>query len=68
MDKIEFRKEIEIRYDVDVFVAGGGPAGVAAAELLPKWEPASFWLKRDSALAARQLWQKCPHLCDFPMV
>lgn len=26
-----YRKEIEIRYSTDVFIAGGGPAGVAAA-------------------------------------
>jgi len=26
-----YQKEIEIKYEVDVFVAGGGPAGVAAA-------------------------------------
>lgn len=28
---IEFRKSIPVRHNVDVFVAGGGPAGVAAA-------------------------------------
>ncbi len=28
---IEFRREVPLRHDVDVFVAGGGPAGVAAA-------------------------------------
>jgi hypothetical protein len=28
---ITFQRELSVRYDVDVFVAGGGPAGVAAA-------------------------------------
>jgi hypothetical protein len=28
---LSFHREIPIRYDVDIFVAGGGPAGVAAA-------------------------------------
>src|SRR5512145_3491472 len=28
---LPFHRELPIRYDVDVFVAGGGPAGVAAA-------------------------------------
>ena len=28
---MRYEKEIPVRYDVDVFVAGGGPAGVAAA-------------------------------------
>ena len=31
MQTQEFRREIPVRYDVDVFVAGGGPAGVTAA-------------------------------------
>jgi len=26
-----YSKEIELRYDVDIFIAGGGPAGIAAA-------------------------------------
>src|SRR5699024_296187 len=26
-----YTKSIDVRYDVDVFIAGGGPAGVAAA-------------------------------------
>jgi len=30
-EKIIFKREIPIRYEVDVFVAGGGPAGVTAA-------------------------------------
>jgi hypothetical protein len=29
--RIVFRRKIPIRYDVDVFVAGGGPAGISAA-------------------------------------
>jgi flavin-dependent dehydrogenase len=31
MSSIVFRKDIEVRHDVDVLVVGGGPAGVAAA-------------------------------------
>lgn len=31
MIKISFNKEVEIKYDVDVMIAGGGSAGVAAA-------------------------------------
>ena len=30
-DYIEYRKQVPVRYRVDVFVAGGGPSGVAAA-------------------------------------
>ncbi len=29
--KISYSKDLEVKYDVDVFVAGGGPAGLAAA-------------------------------------
>ncbi len=31
MDKLVLHEEIPVRHDVDVFVAGGGPSGVAAA-------------------------------------
>lgn len=31
METINFSQNIPIKYDVDVFIAGGGPAGVAAA-------------------------------------
>ena len=31
MDMQEFRREIPVRYEVDVFVAGGGSAGITAA-------------------------------------
>ena len=34
--KIEYRNSIEVKYCVDVFVAGGGPAGVAAAYVASK--------------------------------
>lgn len=31
MSQIDFKRSVEVRHTVDVFVAGGGPAGVAAA-------------------------------------
>ncbi len=31
MNRLSFSREIPVRHEVDVFVAGGGPAGVAAA-------------------------------------
>ncbi|MBA7642059.1 hypothetical protein ES703_49745 [subsurface metagenome] len=31
MKKLEFSKNIEVKYNVDIMVAGGGPAGTAAA-------------------------------------
>ncbi len=30
-DALRLRREVPVRHDVDVFVAGGGPAGVAGA-------------------------------------
>jgi len=30
-ESVSFERQIPVRHDVDVFVAGGGPAGVAAA-------------------------------------
>ena len=29
--EISYNRTLEVKYDVDVFIAGGGPAGVAAA-------------------------------------
>ena len=31
MQSLSFSRELEIRHEVDVFIAGGGPAGCAAA-------------------------------------
>ena len=31
MTEISYRRELAVRYESDVLVAGGGPAGVAAA-------------------------------------
>lgn len=31
MEKVSFNRELPLKYEVDVFVAGGGPAGVTAA-------------------------------------
>lgn len=31
MSEIRYEKKLDVRYDVDVFIAGGGPSGIAAA-------------------------------------
>ncbi|MDF1512705.1 MAG: FAD-dependent oxidoreductase [Anaerolineae bacterium] len=31
MTDVQFNRSIPVRYDVDIFIAGGGPAGIAAA-------------------------------------
>lgn len=31
MDRVSFKRDIDVRHDVDVLVVGGGPAGVSAA-------------------------------------
>ena len=60
--KIEYRNSIEVKYCVDVFVAGGGPAGVAAAYVASKNGAKVFWLKKEKCLVERQQKQEFRHL------
>jgi len=45
---ITFRRDIPIRHDVDVFVAGGGPAGCAAAVAAARQGRSVFLAERHS--------------------
>ena len=65
MDKIEFRKEIEIRYDVDVFVAGGGPAGVAAAVTAAEMGASVFLAEKGQCFGGAATLAKVPAFMRF---
>lgn len=65
MDKIEFRKEIEIRYNVDVFVAGGGPAGVAAAVTAAEMGASVFLAEKGQCFGGAATLAKVPAFMRF---
>ena len=49
-DHVDFRRRIPVRHTVDVFVAGGGPAGVAAAVAAARQGARVFLTERNSCL------------------
>ena len=64
METITFMREIPIKKQADVFIAGGGPAGIARQQ---EWGHRSFWQKKDSASAGLQHSLAFLPLCVFPM-
>ena len=49
-ESIQFTRDIPVRHDVDVFVAGGGPAGVAAAAVAARQGRSVFLAEGHSCL------------------
>ncbi len=49
-DTVDFRRKVEIRHDVDVFVAGGGPSGVAASVACARQGAKVFLAERTNCL------------------
>lgn len=49
-DHVDFQRRIAVRHTVDVFVAGGGPAGVAAAVAAARQGARVFLAERNSCL------------------
>ncbi|MDO5113597.1 MAG: FAD-dependent oxidoreductase [Planctomycetia bacterium] len=48
--EVLFQKKLEVRYNVDVFIAGGGPAGIAAAVAARKQNAEVFLAEGHSCL------------------
>ncbi len=49
-NEVRFQRRVAVRHEVDVFVAGGGPAGVAAAVAAAKQGAKVFLAERNSCL------------------
>lgn len=65
--EVSIQRTLPVRYDVDVFIAGGGPAGVAAAVAAAVAGPPCFSQKQavHSAARPRSLW--CRLSCSLRM-
>ncbi len=53
MEKIRYTNDLEIRRDVDVFIAGGGPAGCAAAVAAARLGASVFLAEAQSCLGGQ---------------
>ena len=49
-NEVLFQRRITVRHEVDVFVAGGGPAGVAAAVAAARQGARVFFAERNTCL------------------
>ena len=49
-EKVAFHRELPVRHEVDVFVAGGAPAGVAAAVAAARQDKKVFLAEGHSCL------------------
>ncbi len=62
---MKFAKEIKIRHSVDVFVAGGGPAGVAAAVAAKRGGKSVFLAESTGALGGMSTTGMVPSFAPF---
>ena len=53
MTEIKYAKQLDVRYNVDVFIAGGGPAGITAAVAAAR-EGKSVFIAEGFELSAEQ--------------
>jgi hypothetical protein len=62
---VSFTREIPLRYEVDVFIAGGGPAGVAAAVAASKQGNKVFLAEGHSCFGGMGTAGLVPWFCQF---
>lgn len=67
METITFIREIPIKKQADVFIAGGGRPVLQLPLRQQEWGHRSFWQKKDSASAGLQHSLAFLPLCVFPM-
>lgn len=63
--KISVSKELDIRHSVDVFVAGGGPAGVAAAVMAARTGASVFLVENFGAFGGAGVHALVPAFMNF---
>ena len=63
--RIAYSKEIDVKYDVDVFVAGGGPAGMAAAVTCARAGRSVFLAESYSAFGGAAVTMLVPAFMSF---
>ena len=65
MSGIEYRKNLPIKVETDVFIAGGGPAGVAAAVSCAKMGAKVFLAEASGAFGGMGTLGLVPELMNF---
>jgi len=63
--KLSFQRELPIRHEADVFVAGGGPAGVAAAVAAARQGARVFLAEGEACLGGMGTAGGLPLMCSF---
>ena len=62
---IEFKKQIDVKYKADVFIAGGGPAGVAAAVTAARKGLKVFLIEKEQCFGGSATSAKVPAFMRF---
>jgi len=65
MPSIRFSRDVNVRHEVDVFVAGGGPAGVAAAVAAARQGCSVFLVESQGCLGGSGTAGGLPVFCHF---
>ncbi len=65
LEKIHYTNDLEIRWDVDVFIAGGGPAGCAAAVAAARLGATVFLAEAQSCLGGQGTSGMVPGFMQF---
>lgn len=65
MKEILFQRKVPVTRQVDVFVAGGGPAGLAAAVTAARMGASVFLAEKYQSFGARRRCPLCRRSCAF---
>lgn len=65
MDKIDYTKQLTVKYTADVFVAGGGPAGIAAAVMCAGQGKRVLLIEQSGAIGGSGVNAMVPEIMNF---